>query len=221
MKNTDKFIVKVKNRQTDKGDTEYITERGEGSLRIKDGKYYIMYKTDSATVMIRLEMGYANVTRVGESRSDMEYRAGKTTRFMYNTPYGAMEMELAPIPGETMTLAEIDHQLDALNKRFQMLLSKAAEDGSEPYTEQFKAIVEETTALKDRKRAIETLRKENAEANHHIAMAVATMQNASAELTQWDEPTIRQLVDTVKVISADEIIVYLRGSVEIRQEIIQ
>ena len=134
---------------------------------------------------------------------------------------GAMEMELAPIPGETMTLAEIDHQLDALNKRFQMLLSKAAEDGSEPYTEQFKAIVEETTALKDRKRAIETLRKENAEANHHIAMAVATMQNASAELTQWDEPTIRQLVDTVKVISADEIIVYLRGGVEIRQEIIQ
>lgn len=131
------------------------------------------------------------------------------------------DMELAPIPGETMTLAEIGHQLDALNKRFQMLLSKAAEDGSEPYTEQFKAIVEETTALKDRKRAIETLRKENAEANHHISMAVATMQNASAELTQWDEPTIRQLVDTVKVISADEIIVYLRGSVEIRQEIIQ
>ena len=94
MKNTDKFIVKVKNRQTNSGDTEYITERGEGTLRINDGKYYIMYKTDSATVMIRLEMGYVNVTRVGESRSDMEYRAGKTTRFMYNTPYGTMEMEL-------------------------------------------------------------------------------------------------------------------------------
>ena len=94
LKNTDKFIVKVKNRQTNSGDTEYITERGEGTLRINDGKYYIMYKTDSATVMIRLEMGCVNVTRVGEIRSDMEYRAGKTTRFMYNTPYGAMEMEL-------------------------------------------------------------------------------------------------------------------------------
>ena len=47
------------------------------------------------------------------------------------------------------------------------------------------------------------------------------MENASAELTEWDEPTIRQLVDTVKVVSADEIIVYLCGGVEITQEILK
>ena len=47
------------------------------------------------------------------------------------------------------------------------------------------------------------------------------MENASAELIEWDEPTIRQLVDTVKVVSADEIIVYLRGGVEITQEILK
>lgn len=81
--------------------------------------------------------------------------------------------------------------------------------------------MEETSALKDRKNAIEMLRKENADASQHIAMAVAAMQNASAELTEWDEPTIRQLVDTVKVVSENEIIVYLRGGVEIKQEIIQ
>ena len=134
---------------------------------------------------------------------------------------GAMELELAPIPGETMTITEIDHQLETLNKRFQTLLSRATEDGADIYTEQFKEIMEETSALKDRKNAIEMLRKENADASQHIAMAVAAMQNASAELTEWDEPTIRQLVDTVKVVSENEIIVYLRGGVEIRQEIIQ
>lgn len=134
---------------------------------------------------------------------------------------GAMEMELVPIPGETMTIAEIDHQLEMLNKRFQTLLSKATEDGADIYTEQFKAIMEETTALRDRKNAIEALRKENADVSQHISMAVAAMQNASAELTEWDEPTIRQLVDTVKVVSENEIIVYLRGGVEIKQEIIQ
>lgn len=133
---------------------------------------------------------------------------------------GAMEMELVPIPGETMTIAEIDHQLEMLNKRFQTLLSKATEDGADIYTEQFKAIMEETTALRDRKNAIEALRKENADVSQHISMAVAAMQNASAELTEWDEPTIRQLVDTVKVVSENEIIVYLRGGVEIKQEII-
>lgn len=134
---------------------------------------------------------------------------------------GAMEMELVPIPGETMTIAEIDHQLEMLNKRFQTLLSKATENGADIYTEQFKAIMEETTALKDRKNAIEALRKENADVNQHISKTVAAMQNASAELNEWDEPTIRQLVDTVKVISANEIIVYLRGGMEIKQEIMQ
>ena len=134
---------------------------------------------------------------------------------------GAMEMELAPIPGETMTIAGIDHQLEMLNKRFQTLLSKATEDGADIYTEQFKAIMEETTALKDKKNTIETLRRENDDVSQRISMSIAAMQNASAELTEWDEPTIRQLVDTVKVVSANEIIVYLRGGAEIKQEIIQ
>jgi len=133
---------------------------------------------------------------------------------------GAMEMELAPIPGETMTLSEIDRQLEELNKHFQLLLSKATEDGAETYTEQFKAIVDDTTALKEKKKFIEAQKNKNAASNQYIARAVETMHNASAELIEWDEPTIRQLIDTVKVVSADEIIVYLRGGVEIRQEII-
>ena len=57
--------------------------------------------------------------------------------------------------------------------------------------------------------------------SQQIARALEAMQNASAELTEWDEPVIRQLVDTVKVVSADEIIVYLRGGAEIRQDIVR
>lgn len=93
-KNTDKFTVTVANRQVNNGDTEYISESGTGSLRIKDQKHYIMYKTDTATVMIRLEGDSANVKRTGESSSDMDYIAGKATRFEYNTPYGTMQMEI-------------------------------------------------------------------------------------------------------------------------------
>ncbi len=94
MKNTDKFEITVINCQINNGETDYIRERGTGSLRIKDSKYYIMYKTDTATVMIRLEGEYANVKRTGESSSDMDYRPGKTTAFEYSTPYGIMKMEL-------------------------------------------------------------------------------------------------------------------------------
>ncbi|MBQ3124116.1 MAG: DUF1934 domain-containing protein [Clostridia bacterium] len=94
-KNTDKFTVTVVNRQVNNGETDYIRESGDGSLRIKDSKYYIMYKTDTATVMIRLEGDIVNVKRTGESNSDMTYIAGKTTKFGYNTPYGTMQMEVS------------------------------------------------------------------------------------------------------------------------------
>ena len=94
MKNTDRFEIEVINRQVNNGETDYIRESGTGSLRIKDGMYYLMYKTDTATVMIRIEDDTANVKRTGESSSDMDYKPGRTTAFEYNTPYGNMRMEL-------------------------------------------------------------------------------------------------------------------------------
>lgn len=76
------------------GDVEYIKESGSGSLREGNGKYYVMYKTENATVMIKVDGECVKVKRTGDARSDMDYKCGKTTHFMYNTPYGAMEMEL-------------------------------------------------------------------------------------------------------------------------------
>lgn len=134
---------------------------------------------------------------------------------------GAIEMELASVPGESMTITEIDRQLEALNERFRALLGTAAEGGEIDYTKQFKSILDQTTMLKKRRKTIEELRKDDTGADQRIKRAVAVMENASADLTEWDEPVIRQLVDTVKVISADEITVYLRGGVEIQQKIIR
>lgn len=133
---------------------------------------------------------------------------------------GAMEMELAPIPGESMTLSEIDSQLESLNQKFQTLLTKAADEGSDGYTEKFKSIMDQTAALKEKRKAIEELRKENAAASHYIAGALEVMENTSSKLTEWDESTIRQLVDTVRIVSADQITVHLRGGVEIQQNMI-
>ena len=94
LKNTDRFEIEVINRQVNNGETDYIRESGTGSLRIKDGRYYLIYKTDTATVMIRIDGDTANVKRTGESSSDMDYKPGRTTAFEYNTPYGNMRMEL-------------------------------------------------------------------------------------------------------------------------------
>lgn len=134
----------------------------------------------------------------------------------------AMELELAPIPGESMSLADIERRLEELSSQTRSLVAKAAqaEDASD-YTAPLKAIMDEAAALKERRAVIEEQRKNNSQAVRRIEDAADALEQASADITQWDEPLIRQLVDTVKVVSASKIIVYLRGGIEIEQNMIQ
>lgn len=138
-----------------------------------------------------------------------------------NQIMGAMELELVPVPGERISIADIQCRLEELDSQTQNLVMLAAENGYEQYAAQLKDIVEEAAALKEKKTYLEDQRKNNAQATQRLESAVQTMENTSAELTEWDESLIRQLVDTVKVVSADEIIVYLKGGIEIRQDMIK
>ena len=56
-------------------------------------------------------------------------------------------------------------------------------------------------------------------ANQRILDAAQTLENASPHTTEWDESAVRQLVETVKVLSKDEIIVTLKGGIEMHQKI--
>lgn len=94
MKSTDNFKIDVINRQTIDNDTDTICENSRGSLREGDGKFYLMYRTESQTVMIKITEGRINVKRTGEYCSDMEYIKGKHTAFPYKTPYGIIDMEI-------------------------------------------------------------------------------------------------------------------------------
>lgn len=60
---------------------------------------------------------------------------------------------------------------------------------------------------------------EQTKANQRIMDAAQTLENASPYITEWDESAVRQLVEIVKVLSKDEIIVTLKGGIEICQKI--
>jgi len=60
---------------------------------------------------------------------------------------------------------------------------------------------------------------EQAKANQRIQDAAQTLENASPHITEWDESAVRQLVETVKVLSKDEIAITLKGGIEICQKI--
>ena len=131
----------------------------------------------------------------------------------------AMELELSPIPRVTMSLADIDLRLAELESQFQNLLAEAAEGSYQDYTAQFKSIADEMASLKEKRTDLETQRRDCGQIIQCVQEATEAMKNASSELTQWDESIIRQLVDTVKVLSEDRIMVYLRGGLEVEQEI--
>lgn len=130
----------------------------------------------------------------------------------------AMETEIIPFPGGTMSLGDIERRLRELEKQFQTLLEKATDD-PDAYGSQFKEILDEQTFLKEKRSGILADNKEQAKANQRIMDAAQTLENASPHITEWDESAVRQLVETVKVLSKDEIAVTLKGGIEIPQKI--
>ncbi|MEI3349281.1 MAG: hypothetical protein V8R55_13170 [Dysosmobacter sp.] len=78
----------------------------------------------------------------------------------------------------------------------------------------------EAAELKEKRAFIEEQRQNNAQAVQRIEDAAAAMAQASCHISEWDEALIRQLVDTVKVDSAEKITVFLRGGVQVEQDMI-
>ena len=81
------------------------------------------------------------------------------------------------------------------------------------------AQVERRVMEKEKRGFMEQQRKENSEMARRIDSASAAMERITAALTQWDEMLIRQIVDTVRVASAEEIVVTLKNGEEIGQSL--
>ena len=140
-------------------------------------------------------------------------------KVLINQIAGAMEVELLPAHGTSMSIAGINARLAALEKEFQTLLEKAAGDfGSESYTEDFRSLAEEIAALKEKRKNIE-VKRDGSEPDHRIKQALDYMEEHSPAITEWDETAIRQLVDWVRILSSEEILVCLHGGLEVRQRI--
>ena len=131
----------------------------------------------------------------------------------------AMEKDISPIPGEEMSLADIEKRLAEIDQEVGQLLPKAVSEGENACRDRLKDLLEETTALKGKRAFLQEQREKNSAAARRIGAVVTAMEQLPAEFTQWEESTIRQLVDTVKVLSKDKILVCLRCGTEIEQEI--
>ena len=154
----------------------------------------------------------AILAAVNKAMSQKDTLARKITR--------AMEKDISPIPGEEMSLADIEKRLEEIDQEVGQLIAKAANEGkTTTCQDRLEDLLEETIALKGKRAFLQEQREKDSAAARRIDAVATAMEQLPVELTQWEESTIRQLVDTVKVLSKDKILVCLRCGAEIEQEI--
>ena len=133
----------------------------------------------------------------------------------------AMEQELAPVPGESMSLGDIDRAVTELGKQFDMLLAEAANGDADEYAERFRAIPTTMEELKRRKAAILSIRQEQEQISRRIHAAASAMTTATVGITEWDDGVIYQMLEKVTVLAGNRIKVTFRNGVEIEQTVDQ
>ena len=132
----------------------------------------------------------------------------------------AVSLELLPVQGQTMSLADIECRLAQLDEQFQRLLAEAidAED-KEACNAQFAKILAEQTSLKKQKEAILQSRTDADHVCTRMKQAEQAVENTASTITEWNENAVRQIVERVTVLSAEEILVQIKGGAEIKQTI--
>ena len=131
-----------------------------------------------------------------------------------------VSLELLPVQGQTMSLADIERRLAQLDEQFQSLLVKVIDaDDKEACNAQFAEILAEQTTLKKQK---EEILQSSADADRvctRMKQAEQAIENTAQTITEWNENAVRQIVERVTVLSADEILVRIKGGAEIKQTI--
>lgn len=153
----------------------------------------------------------AILNAINSRMSGKEKLAGQLTDAMY------LEMEV--LPDSAMTLGEIKRRIEELDSEFSILLQTAVNDSSPKNTERIIAVRDEMTRLKQQEEKIANRLRTNSRAAEQLRQTTRALDQLDHHLSEWDETAIRQLVHTVRVISANRIIVYLADRTEIEQEV--
>ena len=132
----------------------------------------------------------------------------------------AVSLELLPVQGQTMSLADIERRLEQLDERFQQLLAEAIDvDDKEACNTQFAGILSEQTSLKRQKEAILQSSTDASRVCTRMKQAEEAIEDTASTITEWNENAVRQIVERVTVLSADEVLVRIKSGAEIKQRL--
>lgn len=125
-----------------------------------------------------------------------------------------LQVVIRPSRSEELTIADIDHQLETLTQEFDVTFATAASGNSADYSEHFKTILTQQAELKAKRAELKQQQAEDAELTSHMKLAADTLKQADTAIMKWDEYQIRALVESVRILSKDEILVRLKSGIE-------
>ena len=132
----------------------------------------------------------------------------------------AMETELVQHPDSQQSMGEINDRIEELEKEFSILFDETSEcDCPVETADRFLAITQELAELKKQRKVMERQQAQERKSYDQVKVAQELMMEMNPSITEWNEVSIRQLVHTVKVISAELIEVYLNDGKVIRQSV--
>lgn len=125
-----------------------------------------------------------------------------------------------PTSGETVSLADIEWQPEKIELETITIVTRAANGKqTDPDSELLKSLANEAAALKGKQAHLNQQQENNAQGLQRVLEATASLKEAPSELVKKDESIIWQLVETVKGLSANKILVCLRGGAQIEQDL--
>lgn len=134
----------------------------------------------------------------------------------------AMDKELAPISGQTMSLSDIERRLEELKAEFDKLLAEAAniEDQS-ALNDRFRSILQEQTELKLKRDELQNALINNDALSQRMTACKQALNAVPATIAEWDEALIRQVVDSVWVAEDSTISVTLKSGKTVVEKVIR
>ena len=130
-----------------------------------------------------------------------------------------LQVVIHPNRSGELTIADVDRQLEELAQEFDAVFTTAASGNGVDYSERFKTIFAQQAELKVKRAELEQRQAEDAELNSHMAKAADIIEQADTAITEWDEYQIRALVESVRILSKDEILVRLKSGIEKVEEL--
>lgn len=101
LKNTEEkynAVFTIRNNQTFDDKTDLVEITTEGTFKIRDNMYFLMYREytelGEVSVLIKAAKETVSIRRSGACSSRMEYEKGTKREILYHIPFGDMVMDL-------------------------------------------------------------------------------------------------------------------------------